>query len=145
MGILGGVVLNRSFLKHCTLTNMAMGTVGGHCPKLLKGDLSSSPLIVLRDSFSHQTWARFRMWRVKSVLSGYHYIFLCPRIKWSRAYCFCHVCLFVCLFICLFVCLLPTLTLRLIYTSSVDTYCIFTLKNHQEIVSIIQISIINIS
>ena len=34
----------------------------------------------------------------------YHIIlFLCPRIKWSGAYCFCPVCLSVCLFVCLFV------------------------------------------
>ena len=28
-------------------------------------------------------------------------VFLCPRIEWSGAYCFCPVCLSVCLFVCL--------------------------------------------
>ena len=31
------------------------------------------------------------------------WVFLCPRIEWSGAYCFCPVCLFVCLSVCLFV------------------------------------------
>ena len=31
--------------------------------------------------------------------------FLCPRIEWSGAYCFCPLCLSVCLSVCLFVCL----------------------------------------
>ena len=37
--------------------------------------------------------------------------FLCPRIEWSEAYCFCPVCLFV----CLFVCLLSTLTFAITF------------------------------
>ena len=45
--------------------------------------------------------------------------FLCPRIEWSGAYCFCPVCLFVCLsvclFVCLFVCLLSTLTFAITF------------------------------
>ena len=40
------------FLKHYTLTNKAVGTIWRA--------LSKSPLIVSRDSFSHQTWARFQ-------------------------------------------------------------------------------------
>ena len=37
--------------------------------------------------------------------------FLCPRIEWSGAYCFCPVCLSV----CLFVCLLSTLTFTITF------------------------------
>ena len=36
---------------------------------------SSSPLIVSRDSFSHQTWARFQPGGAKPALFGCHYIF----------------------------------------------------------------------
>ena len=42
-------------------------------------------------------------------------LFLCPRIEWSGAYCFCPVCLSVCLSVCLFVCLLSTLTFAITF------------------------------
>ena len=38
---------------------------------------SSSPLIVSRDSFSHQTWARFQPGGALPALSGCHYIYFC--------------------------------------------------------------------
>ena len=38
---------------------------------------SSSPLIVSRDSFSHQTWARFQLGGALPALFGCHYIYLC--------------------------------------------------------------------
>ena len=38
---------------------------------------SSSPLIVSRDSFSHQTWARFQPGGAKPALFGCHYIYFC--------------------------------------------------------------------
>ena len=53
--------LCRLFLKHCTLTNKAVGTIWRALSKPPQtGSWSSSPLIVSRDSFSHQTWARFQ-------------------------------------------------------------------------------------
>ena len=49
--------LCRLFLKHCTLTNKAVGTIWRALSKTSSeatGCWSSSPLIVSRDSFSHQ-------------------------------------------------------------------------------------------
>ena len=45
--------LYERFLKHCTLTNKAVGTIWGPCPNLSEatGSWSLSPLIVSRDSF----------------------------------------------------------------------------------------------
>ena len=54
--------LYRPFLKYCTLTNKA---VGEYITGLVQTSSeatrswSSSPLIVSRNSFNHQTWARF--------------------------------------------------------------------------------------
>ena len=51
------------FLKHCTLTSKAVGTLWralSKPPQRRQGPWSSSPLIVSRNSFSHQTWARFQ-------------------------------------------------------------------------------------
>ena len=51
----------------------------------------------------------------KSLYITYINNFLCPRIEWSGAYCFCPVCLSVCLSVCLFVCLLSTLTFAITF------------------------------
>ena len=53
--------------------------------------------------------------RGRKFKSRYGYEFLCPRIEWSGAYCFCPLCMFVCLFVCLSVCLLSTLTFALTF------------------------------
>ena len=55
--------LYRSFLKHFTLTNKAMGTIWRDLSKPPQKETrprSSSPLIVSRDPFSPWTWARFQ-------------------------------------------------------------------------------------
>ena len=53
------------------------------------------------------TYAHFIKWFILQ--------FLCPRIEWSGAYCFCPLCLSVCLFVCLSVCLLSTLTFAITF------------------------------
>ena len=55
--------LYRHFLKHSTLTNKAVGTIWrtlSKPPQRRQGPDLCPPLIVSRDSFSHQTWARFQ-------------------------------------------------------------------------------------
>ena len=67
------------FLKHCTLTNKGVGTLwrAFSKPPQRRQVLISSPLIVSRDSFSHQTWARFQPGGAEPALFGCHYIFFC--------------------------------------------------------------------
>ena len=51
------------FLKHCTLTNKAVGTIWralSNTSSEATRSWTSSLLIVSRDSFSHQTWACFQ-------------------------------------------------------------------------------------
>ena len=113
-------VLYRPFLKRRTLTIKAVGTIRwalSKPPQRRQGPDSLSPLIVSWDSFSLWTWARVQTARSTAYLNGCPYIFLifydslctnfftssflCPRIEWSGAYCFCPACLSVCLFVCL--------------------------------------------
>ena len=60
--------LYRPFLKHCTLTNRRWGLCDGPCPALLRGDWALYPLIVSRESFSHQTLTRFEMGRAQPAI-----------------------------------------------------------------------------
>ena len=60
--------LYEPFLKHCTLTNKAVGIV--QTSSEATGSWSLSPLIVSRDSFSHQTWARFQPGGAQPTLFG---------------------------------------------------------------------------
>ena len=53
--------------------------------------------------------------KISTSMFSSTFVFLCPRIEWSGAYCFCPVCLSVCLSVCLFVCLLSTLTFAIIF------------------------------
>ena len=72
--------LCRLFLKHCTLTNKAVGTIWralSKPPQRRQGPDLRPPLIVSRDSFSHQTWARFQPGRALPALFGCHYIYFC--------------------------------------------------------------------
>ena len=66
--------LYKPFLKHCSLTNKAVGTIWralSKPPQRRQGpDLWMSPLIVSRDSFSHQAWARFQPGRAQPALFG---------------------------------------------------------------------------
>ena len=65
--------LYEPFLKHCTLTNKAVGTIWralSKPPQEATGSWSLSPLIVSRDSFSHQTWARFQPGGAQPALFG---------------------------------------------------------------------------
>ena len=65
--------LYRPFLKHCTLTNKAMGTIWWAMykpPQRRQLSWSLSPLIVSRDSFSHQNWARFQTGGAQPALFG---------------------------------------------------------------------------
>ena len=70
--------LNRLFLKHCTLTNKAVGTIMTGLVQTSSeetGSWSLSPLIVSRDSFSHHTWARFQPGGAQPALFGCRWIY----------------------------------------------------------------------
>ena len=65
--------LYRSFLKRCTLTNKAVGTIWRALSKPSSeatGSWSPSPLIVSRDSFSLWTWARVQTARSTAYFNG---------------------------------------------------------------------------
>ena len=64
--------LYEPFLKHCTLTNKAVGTIWRALskPPQATGSWSLSPLIVSRDSFGHHTWARFQPDGAQPALFG---------------------------------------------------------------------------
>ena len=72
--------LYRPFLKHCTLTNYKLETIWRALSRPRPSDAtrswSSSPLIVNRDSFGHQTWASFNIGGSQHALFGSLYIFL---------------------------------------------------------------------
>ena len=65
--------LYEPFIKHCTLINKAVGTIWRalfQTSSEATGSWSLSPLIVSRDSFSHQTWARFQPGGAQPALFG---------------------------------------------------------------------------
>ena len=71
--------LNIPFQKHCTVTNKA---IWDYMTSLVQtsseatGSWYSSPLIVSRNSFSHQTWAHFQTGGAQPALFGCHYIYV---------------------------------------------------------------------
>ena len=67
--------LYRSFLKHCTLTNKAVGTIWRALPKpplSRQGPDPRPPLIVSRDYYSLWTWACVQTARSTAYLNGRH-------------------------------------------------------------------------
>ena len=72
--------LYRSFLKSCTLTNKAVGTIWRALSKPVHaeatGSWSPSPLIVIRDSFSFWTWAYIQTARSTAYFNWGYWIFM---------------------------------------------------------------------
>ena len=68
--------LYRPFLKHCTLTNKAAGIIWralSKPPYSRQGP--DRPLIVIQDSYSHQTWTPFQKGGAQPALLGCHSIY----------------------------------------------------------------------